>query len=429
MAAGDKDEHAFAAYYYSMAEDSHSQEKVLSHGRTDRAVLRRPYVLLSVAVSLDGYLDAAGRTRLHLSSDEDLDEVDALRAASDAILIGAGTARRDDPRLLVRRAARRRAREISGWPPSPLRVVVTKTGDLAPHLQLMDTTAAATRVYCPEPCRAGLREHLPDGVDVVGLEACSMAAVLEHLAADGVGRLLVEGGEVLSTTTLHEDLADELRVAYAPVVVGDPRAPRFLGRFALEQPEVLPLLPWRNATLGNIAAIHYTRPAENGARPSAFLPRSDAQWLAEAIELSRRCPPSTRAYSVGAILVGQDGQVLSTGYSRELDAHVHAEEAAIRKAQAAGLIHSGACLYSSMEPCSVRLSGREPCTSRVLAAGIRRVVYALREPDCFVQCEGHATLERHGIKVVQIPELSEYAQAIAMGAFRNTGDAASAETA
>ena len=74
----------------------------------------RPYTLLSCAVSIDGYLDDASPDRLILSGPEDLDEVDALRAAADAILVGAGTIRADNPRLLVRDPARIAARGLPG---------------------------------------------------------------------------------------------------------------------------------------------------------------------------------------------------------------------------------------------------------------------------------------------------------------------------
>ncbi|MFD0884067.1 RibD family protein, partial [Streptosporangium algeriense] len=66
--------------------------------------MARPFVLSSVAVSLDGYIDDATSERLLLSNDEDFDRVDAVRATCDAILVGAGTVRADDPRLMVRAA-------------------------------------------------------------------------------------------------------------------------------------------------------------------------------------------------------------------------------------------------------------------------------------------------------------------------------------
>ena len=70
----------------------------------------RPYVLLSAAVSVDGYLDDTNPERLLLSNAEDFDRVDEVRAGVDAILIGATTMRRDNPRLLVNSEDRRAAR-------------------------------------------------------------------------------------------------------------------------------------------------------------------------------------------------------------------------------------------------------------------------------------------------------------------------------
>ena len=85
----------------------------------------RPHVLASCAVSLDGFLDDATPERLILSGPADLDRVDAERARVDAILVGAGTVRADDPRLLVRSPRRRADRVACGQPPSPLRVVLS----------------------------------------------------------------------------------------------------------------------------------------------------------------------------------------------------------------------------------------------------------------------------------------------------------------
>lgn len=65
----------------------------------------RPYILLSVATSIDGYIDDASGEPLALSNAADFDRVDEVRAGCDAILVGAGTVRADDPRLLVRSAA------------------------------------------------------------------------------------------------------------------------------------------------------------------------------------------------------------------------------------------------------------------------------------------------------------------------------------
>uniref|UniRef100_UPI002455E233 RibD family protein n=1 Tax=Nocardia brasiliensis TaxID=37326 RepID=UPI002455E233 len=96
----------------------------------------RPYVLLSVAVSVDGYIDDAGPQRLRLSGPADFDRVDQVRADSDAILIGAETLRRDNPRLLVDSAERRAARVAAGKPEYPVKITVTSGGGLDPGLRV-----------------------------------------------------------------------------------------------------------------------------------------------------------------------------------------------------------------------------------------------------------------------------------------------------
>ena len=95
-------------------------------------MVEQPYVLLSCAMSIDGYIHDASETRLLLSNDADFDRVDAERAGCDAILVGAHTVRQDNPRLLVRSADRRAERTARGLPPSPVKVTLTAHGELDP---------------------------------------------------------------------------------------------------------------------------------------------------------------------------------------------------------------------------------------------------------------------------------------------------------
>src|SRR5258708_36747786 len=106
----------------------------------------RPYVLLSAATSVDGCLDDATDTRLILSNEADLDRVDEVRAGSDAIMVGAGTIRRDNPALLVRSQARRGARGARGLPPSPGRATRPRTGAIDPPARCSTAAARARRV-------------------------------------------------------------------------------------------------------------------------------------------------------------------------------------------------------------------------------------------------------------------------------------------
>ena len=192
------------------------------------AVPDRPYTLLSCAVSLDGYLDDASPNRLILSGPADLDEVDALRAAADAILVGAGTVRADNPRLLVRDPARIAAREAAGKPPHPLRVTLTATGDLDPSARFF-AGPGTSLVYCASAA-VPAAEKIPKNKTVV-VDAgpdLTLAAVLQDLHNERtVATLLIEGGAHTLRDALAGNLADELRLAIAPFFVADPSAPRF----------------------------------------------------------------------------------------------------------------------------------------------------------------------------------------------------------
>jgi pyrimidine deaminase RibD-like protein len=149
--------------------------------------------------------------------------------------------------------------------------------------------------------------------------------------------------------------------------------------------------------------------------PQPFSPDADRHWLAQAIELSRRCPPSDSAFSVGAVLIAADGRILGYGHSRERDPHDHAEEVALARAAEAGAGPaelSGATLYCSLEPCAARASRPVPCADLVIASGIGRVVIAWREPPVFVPGGGAVRLRKAGLAVVVLPELAAAAKAV-----------------
>ena len=137
----------------------------------------------------------------------------------------------------------------------------------------------------------------------------------------------------------------------------------------------------------------------------------DRRWMSLAIDLARLCPPSDGAYSVGAVIVDDSGNEISRGYSREADAHAHAEESALGKLPANDRRLRGATIYSTLEPCSQRRSRPLTCTQLILAAGIPRVVIAWREPSLFVaDGQGAELLEAAGVAVVEMPELTEQAR-------------------
>ena len=131
----------------------------------------------------------------------------------------------------------------------------------------------------------------------------------------------------------------------------------------------------------------------------------DEKFLLQAAALATGCPPAERGFSVGAVLV-KDGNIVATGYSREGAGNMHAEEIAIAKAREIGVDVKGTTIYSSLEPCHPRLSGKPSCTQLIIEAGIARVVFTLKEPPIFVECKGEETLRGAGLDVVHDSRLA-----------------------
>jgi 5-amino-6-(5-phosphoribosylamino)uracil reductase len=223
----------------------------------------RPYVLLSCAVSIDGYLDDAGPERLVLSGPEDLDRVDAVRASCDAILVGANTVRRDDPRLVLRSAARRAERRRRGLPADPVKVTLTGGGDLPPSSRFFTEGDGRKLVYCPDARAAALAGRLGGAATVVPLgggERVELADVLADLAGRGVARLMVEGGAAVLARFLAAGLADELQLAVAPLLLGGAGAARFTAGDPLPWAAGRRLTVAEARTAGDVAVLRYLLP-------------------------------------------------------------------------------------------------------------------------------------------------------------------------
>ncbi|MEU5192311.1 dihydrofolate reductase family protein [Streptomyces klenkii] len=225
--------------------------------RNQGDLLPRPHVLLSVATSVDGYIDDTSPVRLLLSNADDFDRVDQVRAESDAILIGAGTIRADNPRLLVNSDERRANRIARGLPEYPLKVTISGSGDLDPEAKFWHhggekvayTTAAGVEK---------LRTRLDGLADVVSLgDDIDFGKLLDDLGERGIKRLMVEGGGSIHTAFLSQGLADEIHLAIAPLVVGDSEAPRFLHPAAYPGGSSHRMTLAEARTIGDVVLLRY----------------------------------------------------------------------------------------------------------------------------------------------------------------------------
>lgn len=225
-------------------------------------------------MSVDGYIDDTRPDRLLLSNDADFDRVDGQRALADAVLVGATTIRRDNPRLLVRSPARRTARQDGGLPVSPAKVTVTESGNLDPQASFFTAgdTEVCKLVYCASPAVRAAQDRLSTAPSTVIIDAGSpldLVAVVTDLTARGIGRLMVEGGRDTHTRFLAAGLADELQLVIAPLFVGDPDAPRFVGAAAFPWNADHRMTLAETRQIGDVVLLRYLLTARPLAEQSA----------------------------------------------------------------------------------------------------------------------------------------------------------------
>lgn len=138
-----------------------------------------------------------------------------------------------------------------------------------------------------------------------------------------------------------------------------------------------------------------------------MITEKDNELMLKANDVAKECPIDDNRYNVGAIITDKDGNIITTGYSREVvtekDGAAHAEETAINKAKEKGIDLSETTLYTTIEPCGLRLTGFECCSHRIINSRIRRVVFGINEPSHLVaNCTGAKQIQDSGIEIEQI---------------------------
>ncbi|MFC8765119.1 RibD family protein [Streptomyces sp. NPDC057193] len=214
-------------------------------------------------MSVDGYLDDASPERLLLSNPADFDRVDEVRASCDAILIGATTMRKDNPRLLVNSEERRAKRLAEGRSEYPLKVTVTRTGDLSSDLKFWHH-GGDKLVFTVDGAVEKVRGTLDGLADVVSVgPELDWGLVLDELGRRGVGRLMVEGGGTIHTQLMAQNLADEIHLAVAPLLVGQADAPKFLGTADYPGGSTARMQLLEARAIGDVVLLRYA-PKERG---------------------------------------------------------------------------------------------------------------------------------------------------------------------
>lgn len=184
-------------------------------------------VVVNAATSVDGKLSSRAREQIAISGPADFDRVDALRADSDAVVVGVGTVLADDPSLTVDSERRRADRRARGDPPNPARVVADSRLRTPDDARVLSDDAATVLLTT-----AGATDERADrldaaGADIVraGEDRVDLSAAFERLEARGFEQVMVEGGGELIYSLFAADLVDRLSVFVGSLVIGGRDAP------------------------------------------------------------------------------------------------------------------------------------------------------------------------------------------------------------
>lgn len=224
---------------------------------------RLPFVVLKAAVSLDGKIAAHTGDSRWITGVEARAYGHRLRDTYDAILVGAGTVRKDDPSLTTR---------LPGGGRDPVRVVLDSRGTMPPGAKMLrqhsgaDTIVAVT-AQAGESARRALRE-----VGALVIEAgpgprVDLPLLMRELARREITSILVEGGGEVHASFIKEGLPDKLVWFIAPKIIGGRAAPGPVGGTGISRMAEAPLLVETTVRqLGRDFCIEgYLAPAGNGA--------------------------------------------------------------------------------------------------------------------------------------------------------------------
>jgi 2,5-diamino-6-hydroxy-4-(5-phosphoribosylamino)pyrimidine 1'-reductase len=227
----------------------------------------RPHVILNVAVTADGKTDTVSRKGAAISSAEDLDRVDQLRASVDAIMVGGRTLLENDPRLIIRSKALQNDRIQRGLSPNPVKVGVITRASIKSNSRFLTFGPAQIIIFTTRQTGQDDLIRLQKlGVRcfVLGDERVDLVEAMHQLWEEGIRRLLVEGGGILNSELLRLGFVDEISLFLSPVIFGGMDAPTFVDGQGFELDAVVKLtLTGLEQLPGGGIVLHYLPAYEN----------------------------------------------------------------------------------------------------------------------------------------------------------------------
>lgn len=209
----------------------------------------RPYVIINAAMSLDGKISTPLRKQTAISGSNDFARVERLRADSDAVLVGIGTVRSDDPSLRLKNEQLKQERVQNGKPAEPARVVVDARAEFPLDSDMFKKGTGEIIVVCSQKAPADRIKALQEKVTVIvaGTDAVDLAAMLDALGDHGIKQLMVEGGATILWSFMSQRLFDEIRIYVGALIIGGKTSPTFADGDGFTMPEQFPRVTLKSA--------------------------------------------------------------------------------------------------------------------------------------------------------------------------------------
>ena len=190
--------------------------------------MNRPYTFINVAMTADGKIDTFERQGAAISSTQDKQRVDELRASADAILVGGKTLLEEQPKLTVKSEALREGRVQRGLAPNPVKIGVITRADIPLDSDFIKVGPARVVIFTTnQTSKDKLAELTACGVEVFVHDAprVDLNSMMLTLKKIGVDHLMVEGGGTMNFELMRLGLVDELMIFVAPMIFGGANAP------------------------------------------------------------------------------------------------------------------------------------------------------------------------------------------------------------
>jgi len=187
---------------------------------------KRPFVILKAAASLDGRVAAETGDSQWITNEKSREYVHRLRSAVDAVLVGIGTVKKDDPQLTCRLKNRKKK--------DPIRIVVDSTLSISPRAKVLNLnsqalTIIATTQKAPLKKRALIEKKGARVLVIPSHDRVDLRLLMEALGKEEITSVLIEGGSEINTSALQSGIVDKILFFYAPKIIGGKQAPLIVG--------------------------------------------------------------------------------------------------------------------------------------------------------------------------------------------------------